>query len=149
MPAIDLDGMTLHYTDEGEGEPVILIHGFPLSSELWTPQRAALSANYRVLALDLRGHGMSEPPHGAASVEMYADDIMAFMDALGIGAANLAGLSMGGYIVMALLRRYPDRVRSIMLLATKAPGDTDAGKQARNDMIAPVSYTHLTLPTKR
>lgn len=136
MPTIDLDGVTLHYTDEGEGEPVILIHGFPLSSELWTPQRAALSANYRVLALDLRGHGMSEPPHGAASVEMYADDVMAFMDALGIGAVNLAGLSMGGYIVMALLRRYPDRVRSIMLLATKAPGDTDAGKQARNDMIA-------------
>ena len=136
MPTDDLDGITLHFTDEGSGEPVVLIHGFPHSAELWTPQRAALSASYRVIAPDLRGHGGSDPPHDAASIDMYADDIVALMDELGIGQATVAGLSMGGYVLMALLRRHPDRVRAVMLMATKAPGDTEAGKQGRNEMIA-------------
>ena len=136
MPTVDLDGITLHYTDEGTGEPVVLLHGFPLSTELWKPQRAALTATYRVIALDLRGHGRSDPPHGASSIGMYADDVVAILDELGIGQATVAGLSMGGYVVMALLRRHPERVQGVMLLATKAPGDTEAGKQGRNDMIA-------------
>lgn len=136
MPTIDIGGVTLQYTDEGSGEPVVLLHGFPHSAELWTPQRAALGGNYRVIAPDLRGHGRSDLPHGAVSIDLYADDVVALMDELGIGEATVGGLSMGGYVLMALLRRRPDRVRAVMLMATKAPGDTEAGKQARNDMIA-------------
>jgi 3-oxoadipate enol-lactonase len=136
MPTIDLDGVSLHYTDEGSGEPVVLIHGFPLSLELWKPQRAALSAGYRVIAPDLRGHGRSDPPPDDLSIGQYADDVVALMDALGIGAATVGGLSMGGYVVMALLRRHPNRVRGIMLMATKATADTESGKQGRNEMIA-------------
>lgn len=136
MPRVDFDGVSLNYTDEGSGEPIFLIHGFPLSSELWTPQRAALSASYRVIAPDLRGHGQSDPPHGAATIGTYADDVVAIMDELGIGQATVGGLSMGGYVLMALLARHPDRVRGVVLMATKAPGDTEAGKQARNEMIA-------------
>ena len=135
MPTVDLDGISLHYLDEGAGEPVVLVHGFPLSAEMWKPQRAALSASHRVLTPDLRGHGRSDPPHGAASIGMYADDIVAILDELGVGQATVAGLSMGGYVVMALLRRHPERVRGVMLMSTKAPGDNDAGKQGRNDMI--------------
>ncbi len=135
MPAIDLGGITLNYSDEGSGEPVVLVHGFPLSSDLWRPQRAALSATYRVLAPDLRGHGRSDLPNNGATIDTYADDLVALLDALGIGAATIGGLSMGGYVLMALLRRHPERVRAVMLLATKAPGDTDAGKQARDEMI--------------
>src|SRR4051812_45973878 len=134
MPHIDLDTITMAYTDEGAGEPLVLIHGYPLSSELWLPQRAALSDGYRVIAPDLRGHGRSDPPHGPLSIDVYADDIIALLDELGIGEATFAGLSMGGYVLMALLRRRPERVRAIMLLATKAPGDTEAGKKARDDM---------------
>jgi pimeloyl-ACP methyl ester carboxylesterase len=136
MPTIDLDGVTLSYADEGIGEPVVLVHGFPLSSELWRPQRAALSASYRVLTPDLRGFGSSDPPYGAITVDTYADDLVALLDALGVGAATFAGLSMGGYILMALVRRHPERVRGLMLLATKASGDNEAGKQGRNAMIA-------------
>jgi 3-oxoadipate enol-lactonase len=135
MATIDLDGITLHYTDEGAGEPVVLIHGFPLSSELWTPQRAALADRYRVIALDLRGHGRSDLPDENITIGHYADDVVALMDALGIGQATVAGLSMGGYTTMAILRRHPDRVRAVMLLATKAPGDTEPGKQGRDEMI--------------
>ena len=136
MPRIDLDGVTLDYADEGTGEPVVLVHGFPLSSELWRPQRAALSADYRVITPDLRGFGASDPPPGTTTVDTYADDLVALLDALGIGAATFAGLSMGGYVVMALLRRHPNRVRGLVLVSTKAPGDTDAGKQGREAMIA-------------
>src|SRR5918998_881617 len=107
MPTMDLDGVSLHYTDEGEGEPILLIHGFPLSSELWRPQRAALSGSYRVIAPDLRGHGRSDPPHAQHSIDQYADEIVALLDELGIGQATIGGLSMGGYILMAILRRRP------------------------------------------
>lgn len=136
MPTIDLDSVTLDYADEGAGEPVVLVHGFPLSAELWRPQRAALSASYRVLTPNLRGFGRSDPPHHSLTVDTYADDLVALLDELGIGAATFAGLSMGGYIVMALLRRHAERVRGLMLLSTKAPGDTEAGKQGRDTMIA-------------
>ena len=136
MATIDVGGVSLHYTDEGAGEPVVLVHGFPLSGELWLPQRAALTARYRVIAPDLLGHGRSDPPHGDCSMDHYADAVVAVMDTLGIGQAILGGLSMGGYVVMAILRRRPDRVRGIMLMATKATPDTPAGKQGRDDMIA-------------
>jgi pimeloyl-ACP methyl ester carboxylesterase len=136
MPTIDLEGAAVNFIDEGAGEPVILIHGFPLSSELWIPQRGVLADDYRVITPDLRGFGQSEPPRGNISIAQYADDIIAIMDSLGIGQATIGGLSMGGYIAMAMLRRNPNRVRAVMLMATKAPGDTEAGKQARNEMIA-------------
>src|SRR5690242_4173538 len=136
MPTIDLDGVSLHFTDEGSGEPVVLIHGFPLSSELWKPQRAALSADYRVIAPDLRGFGSSDPPHHEMSMGAYADDVVAIMDALGIPQATIAGLSMGGYVLMALLRRHPNRARAVMLLATRASADSEAGKQTRDEHIA-------------
>lgn len=136
MPKLELDGVTLHYHDEGSGEPIVLVHGFPLSADVWTPQRAALSARHRVITPDLRGFGGSDPMPGSPSLDVYADDIIAILDELGVGQATVGGLSMGGYIVMALLRRHPERVRGIMLVSTKATPDTEAGKQARNDMIA-------------
>jgi 3-oxoadipate enol-lactonase len=135
MSTVDFGGVTLHYTDEGFGEPIILIHGSPLSHEMWTPQRAVLSADYRVISPDLRGFGRSDPPHGPTTMATYADDIVALMDELGIGSATVAGMSMGGYVVMELLRRRPDRVRAIMLVATKMTPDTAAGRQSRNEMI--------------
>jgi 3-oxoadipate enol-lactonase len=136
MPRLDLDGVTLHYHDEGAGEPVVLVHGFPLSSDLWTPQRAALSADHRVITPDLRGFGGSDALHGTPSMDVYADDIVAILDELGVAQATVAGLSMGGYVTMALLRRRPDRVRGVMLVATKMTPDTPQGRQGRDDMIA-------------
>lgn len=136
MPTLDLDGLALHYHDEGVGEPVVLVHGFPFTADLWMPQRAALSARYRVITPDLRGFGGSDPLHGTPSLDVYADDIIAILDELGVAQATVAGLSMGGYIVMAMLRRRPDRIRGIVLVSTKASPDTETAKQGRNDMIA-------------
>ncbi len=75
---------------------------------------------------------------------MYADDIVTILDDLGIGQATVAGLSMGGYIVMAMLRRHPERVHGVMLVSTKATPDTEAGKQGRNAMVALVQQDGTT-----
>lgn len=135
MPTFDiLDGLTLFYHDEGQGEPVLLIHGFPLSSELYQPQRAALSNRFRVITPDLRGMGRSTAPTGEYSMNIYADDLVALLDALGIGQVIAGGMSMGGYVLFALLRRHPDRIKGIMLLDTKAEPDTEEGKTGRRAM---------------
>lgn len=135
MPSVDFDGVTLRYTDEGAGEPILLVHGFPLSHEMWMPQRAGLSGRYRVITPDLRGHGGSDAPHHPITMATYADDMVAIIDHLGIGAVTLAGLSMGGYVVMEMLRRHRDRVRAVMFLSTRMTPDSEVGKRARDDMV--------------
>lgn len=134
MPTADLDGVSIFYHDEGQGEPLLLVHGFPLSSDLYQPQRAALSHRFRVITPDLRGMGRSDPLPGAYSMESYADDLSALLDHLGIGQAIVGGMSMGGYVVFALVRRHPDRVKGLILLDTKAAADTEEGRQGRFKM---------------
>jgi 3-oxoadipate enol-lactonase len=135
MPTFELvDGVSLFYHDEGQGEPVLLIHGFPLSSELYQPQRAALSNRFRVITPDLRGMGRSTSLGDDSSVDVYADDLAALLDQLGISQAIVGGMSMGGYIAFALLRRHPDRIKGLILLDTKAEPDTEEGKAGRRAM---------------
>lgn len=129
-----LDGLSLFYHDEGQGEPLLLIHGFPLSGELYQPQRAVLNNRFRILTPDLRGMGRSDAPNGAYSVETYADDLVALMDHLGIGSAVVAGMSMGGYVLLAMLRRHPERVEGAIFIDTKAGADTDEGRAGRRRM---------------
>lgn len=134
MPTADLDGVSIFYHDEGQGEPLLLVHGFPLSSDLYQPQRAALSRRFRVITPDLRGMGRSDPQPGY-SMDTYADDLVALLDRLGVGQAIVGGMSMGGYVVFTLLRRHPDRVKGLILIDTKAAADTEEGRQGRYKMI--------------
>jgi 3-oxoadipate enol-lactonase len=134
MPTADLDGVSIFYHDEGQGEPLLMIHGFPLSSDLYQPQRAALSHRFRVITPDLRGMGRSDVLPGSYSMDTYADDMAALLDHLGIGQAIVGGMSMGGYVLFALLRRHPDRVKGIILINTKAAADTEDARQGRYKM---------------
>jgi 3-oxoadipate enol-lactonase len=153
MPRFDMDGLSIFYHDEGQGEPVVLIHGFPLSNEMYQPQRAALSQYVRVITPDLRGMGRSDVPAAtsAYSIDTYADDIMALLDDLGIAEATVGGMSMGGYILFAMLRRHPHRIRGVILIDTKATADTEEAKanrrkvaeQARNEGTAAIAETML------
>lgn len=136
MPTFDLlDGLALYYTDEGAGEPIVLIHGFPFGGDLYRPQRAALSSRFRVITPDLRGMGQSDAPPEGYSMDTYADDVVALLDHLGIGQAIVGGMSMGGYVVFALSRRHPNRVKGLILLDTRAGADTEEGKAGRRRMI--------------
>jgi pimeloyl-ACP methyl ester carboxylesterase len=135
MPIFDGGGISIFYHDEGQGEPLLLIHGFPLSSDMWEPQRAALMHRFRVIAPDLRGTGKSDVPTGGYSMAAYADDLIALLNELGIAQAIVGGMSMGGYIAFELLRRAPDRVSGLILIDTKATADDEEAKAKRRSLI--------------
>ncbi|MGB9080593.1 MAG: alpha/beta fold hydrolase [Desulfuromonadaceae bacterium] len=131
----DLNGITLAYGDRGNGLPLVLVHGFPLCRKMWRPQAEAFSkAGCRVITPDLRGFGESRLASGIASMEVYADDIVALLDHLGIDKAVVGGMSMGGYLLLNLLERYPDRVAAPIFITTRAGGDDDAGKARRTEL---------------
>jgi 3-oxoadipate enol-lactonase len=130
-----LPGGQVGYDDQGDGLPVVFLHGFPHDRTLWTPQRVALAPRVRCIVPDLRGFGHSST-HGPFSMDQYADDVVALLDWLGIAAAVVCGLSMGGYVAMALWRRHPERVRAFVFCDTKAGADGDEARGRRDALIA-------------
>ncbi len=118
-PYFDSDGVKIHYTVQGkeDGEPVLLIHGFSLNIEAqWQPAIKALVNDYKVIAMDCRGHGGSEKPHdpNKYGLEMTKDAIR-LLDHLRIDKAHIVGYSMGGGMTLQIVARYPDRVRTATL----------------------------------
>ncbi len=112
----DSNGVRIHYTDEGTGEPLILVHGFAANADLnWRMPKFIenLSKDYRVIAFDNRGHGLSDKPH---EPEMYGtemvEDVVRLMDHLKIEKAHVAGYSMGAFITLKLIAMHPDRLLS-------------------------------------
>jgi len=128
-------GVDIAYDDVGTGLPVVFLHGFPHNRTLWAPQLGALLSRARCVAPDLRGFGESEQ-RGPYTMDRYADDIIAVMDALQIERAVIAGLSMGGYVAFALWRRHRDRVRALILADTRPGADTDEAIAKRRQLIA-------------
>lgn len=122
-----LNNQKVCYTDEGPDDaPVIIfIHGFPLNKSMWNRQILALKQYYRVIAYDVRGHGGSESRDGSTfSMEIFAHDLICFMDALKIKKASLCGLSMGGYIALNVIENYQHRFESLVLCDTSCFPDT-------------------------
>ncbi len=124
--------MRLAYLDEGPGHCVVLLHGFPLSRDMWIEQVSGIGSIYRIIAPDLRGHGQSSAPEGVYTMDEMADDVIELIDTLHITEPFvLGGLSMGGYVALSLLSRYPDRVRGLILMDTQAGADTPEAAQNR------------------
>jgi 3-oxoadipate enol-lactonase len=142
----DINGISLAYSDRGKGLPLVLIHGFPLCRSMWRPQAEALAkVGCRVITPDLRGFGESGLGPGRGSMDVYADDVVALLDHLGIDKAVVGGMSMGGYVLLNLLERHPDRVAAPLFIVTKVGGDDDAGK-ARRTALAEAARTQGSLP---
>ena len=131
MKTAQVNGIELAYRDEGQGAPIVLIHAFPLSSAMWEDQIDALATRFRVIAPDLRGFGATARGAGAAGLDQYADDLAGLLDHLKIEKATVAGLSMGGYISFALLRRHRARIERLILADTRAGADSEEAKQGR------------------
>lgn len=116
MPELIVNGVRLHYRRSGQGDPLLLLHGLGSSSRDWEHQLDALSARFEVIVPDLRGHGRSDKPPGPYSVALFASDIAEFMRMLGLGAAHLVGLSMGGMLAFQLALDHPQSVRSLIIV---------------------------------
>lgn len=134
-------GRTLRYLDTGAGQPVVLIHAFPLSADMWAPQIGALPRGWRLVAPDLRGfRGLASPavpaPAGAVTMDDYARDVVALLDHLQIERAVVGGCSMGGYVTFALWRLARERVRGLVLANTRPQADTAEGRAKRGEMLA-------------
>lgn len=134
-----INGINLAYTDQGDGMPLVFLHAFPLNRSMWDPQVKALAKGFRVIAPDLRGHGESDAPLWRYTMDQFADDVKGLLDHLSIARAVLIGLSMGGYVVFACQRKYPERIQAMILADTRAQADTEEGRMNRFAM-AQVAY---------
>ncbi len=127
--------MTLSHSSTGEGMPVVLLHAFPFSSEMWRPQ-LSLANTFRIITPDLPGFGDS-PALANPTTEAMADAVAALLDDLQLtDPVVLGGCSMGGYVALAFAGKYPQRLRGLLLSDTKADADDDAAKAGRDKMIA-------------
>jgi len=133
-----VNGISLAYTDEGQGLPLLFVHGFPLSRECWRPQVEALSSVCRTIALDLRGFGESDATSGTTTMDQFADDIAALLRVLGATPAVVVGHSMGGYVALAFARRHAELLRGLVLVGTRGGPDSPeaaAGRRAAAESV--------------
>ncbi|MWA03899.1 alpha/beta fold hydrolase [Actinomadura sp. LD22] len=121
----------LYARDVGTGTPLVLLHAFPLSSAMWLEQRQGLANRFRVVTPDLRGFGGSRLGADDPSIDAMADDVAHLFRGLGVRRAVVGGLSMGGYVAMALCRRHPDLVLGVVLASTRAAADTGPVRENR------------------
>jgi pimeloyl-ACP methyl ester carboxylesterase len=125
----------------GQGPDLVLLHAFPLDSRMWRPQLQGLAGDCRLLIPDLPGFGGSPLPEGSLTVEAMARAVLVLLDELGIRQpVFLGGLSMGGYVALALARVQPERIRGLILADTRTEAD-DAEARARRDQAIAVAST--------
>ena len=147
-----INDVTLAYSDEGTGLPVVFLHAFPLNRTMWATQEEALSSRHRVITVDLRGHGESDAPLWHYTLDQAADDVRALLDHLSVPQAVFVGLSMGGYILFAFYRKYADWMKGLVLADTRAQADTPEGKDGRFQMAqivynqGPAAIADLMIP---
>lgn len=119
------DGARIDVRVDGSGgDAVVMIHGFPLTRDIWDAQAKALARTHRIVLPDLRGMGASSVPDGPYLMETLASDIAATLDALAIERAAFVGHSLGGYVVLAFARMYTERVTRLALVCSRIAADT-------------------------
>ena len=147
-----INGFRCSFADEGAGQTILFVHGFPLSRAIWQPQIKALAKNYRVIAPDLRGHGESSASAGVYVMATFAEDLQALIAERKCGPVVLVGHSMGGYLSFAFYRKFPQSVRALVLFCTRATADSEEGKIVRENLAqraereSPVAVAEQMLP---
>jgi pimeloyl-ACP methyl ester carboxylesterase len=134
MPARTVGDASFYYEESGKGLPLVLLHGFPLDCRVWKKQREELGQLFHVITPDLRGFGKSQ---SAASFTMksLADDVHALLAEIGALPCVMGGLSMGGYVLLEYVKKYPTDLRGLLLIDTRAEGDAPEGKEGRTKMV--------------
>jgi proline-specific peptidase len=129
MSFVDVNGIKICYEIQGEGEPLILVHGFGVKKEVWMCQFGPISEKFKVIRFDNRGAGKSDHPDELFTMEMLADDIRGLMDALNLDKAHVVAWSLGGMFAQHFAIKYPERLNKLVLINTLPnwPGGDEAG----------------------
>ena len=128
MESLTIGDLTLYYQEWGSGYPLVLIHGLGSDHTVWEGIVPLLKNNYRVLALDLRGHGMSTKTPGPYSIELFSHDLNQFLESLDIDQAHFVGHSMGGTILLEMALTHSEKIRSLTLITSFASVDSQLEK---------------------
>jgi pimeloyl-ACP methyl ester carboxylesterase len=128
----ELSSKKIHYLDSGKGGVIVLLHGFLESSFIWKSLSKKLSDKYRIINIDLPGHGASDELGSDISIDHMAKKVIALLKSLSINKAQVIGHSMGGYVGLALLEEDPERVEQLILLHSKAGEDAPETKLKRD-----------------
>ena len=126
---------SMYHLDEGQGAPLVFIHGFPLDHTMWRYQIAEFRSTHRVLAVDLPGFGQSPAAPGEMSIIGFADQLAEFLDGIEITERiTLCGLSMGGSIALQFALRHPQRLSRLILCDCRAAADSAEAQKMRHDL---------------
>lgn len=136
----------IHYQDLGDPRklPIILIHGMTFDHTMWNPQIKILKENYRVIAYDMRGHGLSHVGDGQYTYKMFVNDLIDLMDHLNIEKAVLCGLSMGGALALRTYEMYPHRIMALIICDSRSEADSNDTKEWRENSIELIKNKQLT-----
>jgi len=121
----------LFFIEQGEGIPVLLIHGYPLDHQIWSRVVSMLAKKARIITPDLRGFGLSSATKGTYSMSLFAMDIIHLLDQLKIEKAIFVGHSMGGYVCLEIARSYSERMAGLALVASQAEADSSETRVGR------------------
>lgn len=117
---VDVNGAHIFYQMTGKGQPLLLIHGYPLSGALFDHNRDALAQKYQVITIDQRGYGKSKAPDATGKIATYAQDALSVLDKLNVKQAIIGGHSMGGPVTLEMYKMDPQRFRGMILIDTIA-----------------------------
>lgn len=135
---LNSDGAEIYYSVRGSGRPLVLLHPFPANHRFWDPCAPFLENRYQLILPDLRAHGDSSSGTGPATMAKHAQDLARLCDALEIGRAIFAGVSIGGYVLFEFWRQFQERVAGLVLANTRAGADSDDARLGRQKSIAEV-----------
>jgi pimeloyl-ACP methyl ester carboxylesterase len=137
----DIPEGQIHYRTEGEGHPLLLLHYIPVSSEQYTEVIPHLSPDYRVIAMDIPGYGMSDKPPHKYSIEDYARSIISFLDALKIKKTHIAGHHIGAALAIELATTHPERLGGMILSGVSLYTPEESAKFLKDPLFAPLNIT--------
>ncbi|HOX84323.1 MAG TPA: alpha/beta hydrolase [Chryseolinea sp.] len=144
---ITINGLFVSHTDDGDEKApaIVFIHGFPLNKAMWNHQVEILRNRYRVITYDVRGYGNSEPGDEELTIDLFALDLKRLLDALNLEKVILCGFSMGGYIALRAIEKFPERFDSLILCDTQCSADTPESKDKRMKSIQAIRLGGIEL----
>lgn len=142
---INVNNFNFSYDDVGDGSiPIIFLHGFPFDKTMWRGQLDFLKFSYHLIACDIRGFGKSTDEESPLSIDLFGNDLIQFMDTLNIDKAIVCGLSMGGYLALNVIKRFPSHFEALILCDTQCIADTAESKEKRYKIIEEIETDGVT-----